>query len=89
MPSTGSQDNQKKNQSRKGDLDLIPFSEFKEGELKLVDLNTIPFHMQMDYKTRNKNIIGGWELCERCDGTGNELFSMYRQCEDCQGSGRA
>lgn len=26
-------------------------------------------------------------LCKRCDGTGNELFSMYRACEDCGGIG--
>lgn len=89
MPLTGSQDNQKKNQSQKGDLDLVPFSEYREGKRNLIDLTTVPFHMQMDYKTRNKNIIDGWELCERCDGTGNELFSMYGQCQDCQGSGRA
>ena len=25
--------------------------------------------------------------CKRCDGTGNELFSMYRRCSDCGGSG--
>jgi len=27
------------------------------------------------------------ELCERCDGTGNEFFSMYRQCQTCRGIG--
>jgi len=30
----------------------------------------------------------GWRDCERCEGTGNELFSMYRCCSDCHGSGR-
>jgi DnaJ-class molecular chaperone len=25
--------------------------------------------------------------CERCDGTGNELYSMYRQCQACGGNG--
>lgn len=25
--------------------------------------------------------------CARCEGTGNELFSMYRRCEACQGRG--
>lgn len=29
------------------------------------------------------------ERCERCDGTGNELYAMYRQCSDCGGSGKA
>lgn len=27
--------------------------------------------------------------CKRCDGTGNELFSMYRRCSDCGGTGAA
>ncbi len=26
-------------------------------------------------------------ICERCEGTGNELFSMYRKCSDCDGVG--
>lgn len=26
-------------------------------------------------------------LCGRCDGTGNELYSMYRQCAECGGVG--
>ena len=25
--------------------------------------------------------------CKRCHGTGNELFSMYRQCQACKGDG--
>lgn len=31
----------------------------------------------------------GKTLCSRCEGTGNELFSMYKACEDCGGSGEA
>lgn len=31
----------------------------------------------------------GKDLCDRCKGTGNELFAMYRRCEDCGGSGEA
>jgi DnaJ-class molecular chaperone len=26
--------------------------------------------------------------CRRCEGTGNELLSLYRRCEACGGSGR-
>ena len=26
-------------------------------------------------------------LCEWCDGTGNEFYSMYRECPECGGSG--
>ena len=27
------------------------------------------------------------ELCDRCDGTGNQLYSMYQACEKCHGTG--
>jgi DnaJ-class molecular chaperone len=27
--------------------------------------------------------------CKRCEGTGNELYAMYRRCQDCGGSGEA
>lgn len=26
-------------------------------------------------------------VCGRCGGTGNELYSMYRECEECKGLG--
>ena len=26
-------------------------------------------------------------LCERCEGTGNELYSMFRLCSSCDGEG--
>ena len=26
-------------------------------------------------------------MCERCGGTGNEFYSMYRECSDCGGVG--
>lgn len=29
------------------------------------------------------------ERCERCEGTGNELFFMYRRCAACGGTGVA
>lgn len=45
------------------------------------------FHQISDYKTKANNIKGGNDLCPRCDGTGNELFSMYRECKACEGTG--
>ena len=51
------------------------------------DIEKYPHHMRMDIQTHNENIDNGKELCERCDGTGNELYSMYRKCKDCNGSG--
>ncbi len=44
-------------------------------------------HQQNDVLTRNENIDKGKTLCKRCEGTGNELFSMYRKCTDCNGTG--
>lgn len=46
-------------------------------------------HQVMDYMTLEENEKAGNELCKRCDGTGNELFSMYRRCTDCNGTGIA
>lgn len=40
-----------------------------------------------DYKTLENNQKMGLSLCDRCKGTGNELFSMYRKCTDCEGKG--
>lgn len=61
--------------------------DMKRGQVALYDLDAIPFHMRGDYATRNKNVEAGNPLCTHCDGTGNELFSMYRECPVCKGSG--
>jgi len=65
----------------------IPFSEFTTGRMALVDLETVPPYMRSDYDLRNRNLSAGKKLCGRCDGTGNEFFSMYRRCGDCWGTG--
>ena len=52
------------------------------------DVDKYAPHQRVDAQTRNDNIDGGYELCKRCDGTGNELFSMYKKCSECGGSGR-
>ena len=46
----------------------------------------------MDDRARKQNEIfveinKGFVLCSRCDGTGNELFWMYRRCSGCAGQG--
>ena len=56
---------------------------------ELRDLRSVPFHMQMDYKTRNENILSLRPICGWCDGTGNEFCSMYSCCPICGGSGRS
>jgi len=61
-------------------------SEFKHFEI--VALNTLPGHMRMDYETRNQNLLARVDLCKRCDGTGNEFYSMFRLCTTCGGTGR-
>lgn len=43
-------------------------------------------HLQ-DYWTYEANVRAGRLLCERCDGGGNELWSMWKACSDCGGSG--
>ena len=45
--------------------------------------------IQCDIIKRDKNIADGFTLCDRCSGTGNQLFSMYQKCEKCDGTGRA
>lgn len=54
---------------------------------KKVDVSKFPHHMQVDYIRRNGNIDEGNKLCPRCNGTGNELMSMYRTCSACRGDG--
>lgn len=41
----------------------------------------------MDEMIRKENKEKGNKLCDRCDGTGNELYSMYRRCKACNGTG--
>ena len=41
-----------------------------------------------DQQVRRANEKAGWKLCGRCEGTGNELYSMYRACQECGGSGQ-
>lgn len=54
---------------------------------KPVDLKTVPSHMRMDYERYNDNVKNNRELCDKCSGTGNELFSMCRRCSKCGGKG--
>jgi len=43
--------------------------------------------MLQDEHVRRANEAEGWKLCEHCEGTGNELYWMYRSCSECGGSG--
>lgn len=68
----------------------VSFNDFLStpGEgLVLVDLNTVHYSMRGDYDRRNGWVQEGKPLCKWCDGTGNELFCMYRECPMCRGSG--
>ena len=47
----------------------------------------VPGHMRNDVLVRNENTKRGRTLCEKCQGTGNQLYSMYQACEDCNGTG--
>ena len=68
-------------------MKLIDFKELKEGSLVIVDLETCPMHMRGDYETRNENVLANRKLCTKCDGTGNQLYSMYQRCSICNGDG--
>lgn len=46
-----------------------------------------PIHMKNDFRTKLDNYRAGRDICDRCDGTGNELYSMYRRCFICRGKG--
>jgi DnaJ-class molecular chaperone len=43
--------------------------------------------IESDNKKRENNIKNKKKLCHWCDGTGNELYSMYRKCPKCNGTG--
>lgn len=43
--------------------------------------------MSQDVRTRAENEKAGEPLCSRCEGTGNEIYSMYRKCCACNGTG--
>lgn len=44
-------------------------------------------HRAQDVYTRDENRRLGREFCDRCEGSGNELYSMYKECEECEGRG--
>lgn len=44
-------------------------------------------HMWVDRKQAKDNQAAGRAICGRCNGTGNELYSMYRKCRACGGDG--
>ncbi len=50
-------------------------------------LSNLPFHMRGDKWTAILNEEEGFDLCEHCGGSGNELLSMYRKCPKCDGYG--
>ena len=70
----------------KGPLEYIQDKDFleylKERGIHPGELNTVG-----DEVVRYKNIKNGKKLCDRCDGTGNELLWHYRQCQKCGGTG--
>lgn len=52
-----------------------------------IDIERVPVHMRKDFFRRNDNVRAGKKLCKRCNGTGNELYSMYSRCQACDGDG--
>lgn len=72
------------------ELKTITFQEYlglEDGAVVLMDLDSCPDRVRMDYATRNENLQAGRGLCPHCDGTGNELFACFRRCPKCWGMG--
>lgn len=46
-----------------------------------------PFYAVHDYIRLDDNKRLNKPLCDHCEGTGNELLSMYRKCPKCNGTG--
>jgi len=43
-----------------------------------------------EQSAHNKKIVATsahLKLCDRCNGTGNEFYAMYRRCYQCKGAG--
>lgn len=40
-----------------------------------------------DHRVRRHNVDECRELCYKCDGTGNECYIVYRECDKCLGKG--
>lgn len=74
-------------------MTAIPFNEYLrllDDCIKctsIIDLDTVPSRHKLDYMQRNTNVQLSRILCGRCDGTGNEFFSMYKTCTACSGLG--
>ena len=54
---------------------------------ELWETDGYPLHIQRDMENHNDNFSEGMELCEKCEGTGNQLYSMYQKCDVCLGKG--
>lgn len=54
---------------------------------KIWDVNKYPLHMQRDAIKHNENVKNNRHICHKCEGTGNQLWSMYQECTDCDGKG--
>ncbi|HEC64872.1 MAG TPA: hypothetical protein ENI23_06255 [bacterium] len=52
------------------------------------DVAGYPLTCVPDVITRNENIDAGFDLCERCEGTGNEFKFKFRRCTACGGTGK-
>lgn len=58
-----------------------------EEALRICQKYGCELHQWHDYARQESNEAAGHQLCDHCGGTGNELFSMYRKCPKCDGTG--
>lgn len=43
--------------------------------------------LKQDACKHNENVRSGKTLCRNCEGTGNQMYSMYQACQECNGTG--
>lgn len=43
--------------------------------------------VNMDERAREENLKKKKTLCDKCDGTGNQLYFMFQECQKCNGNG--
>ena len=65
-----------------------PMPEDKAKETLFEDLAGIYGHVGLAQDDCKVRLIPVDQRCDRCSGTGNQLYGMYQQCEKCAGTGR-
>ncbi len=55
--------------------------------MKKKDRVEVKSPIELDDLRAKENEEAGRTICEKCGGTGNQFYSMYKECSDCGGKG--